>query len=606
MKKSFNILGCCVSRDIIDTQKDKYDVLRYSAFVSPYTMLSGTPKDIPIEKLMELGLPRFYARSIHLDLASKALDFICEEKAEWLLIDVADIRLPIIEWKDSGIMITGETKRRQVLPQITELLGCGNATIQYALDLPIEEIKRRTEKVLDFIAKNFRTEQIILNEFYCVDKYITKDGKLGHFDQKNIKDINFLFDTLLYLHYHKLYYEYAEKAIDIIVSKTNKEIEKNRLEQLRNEYSIAFEKIYLKLKNGDYNMNDVSATSDKYAIFNERIEILKRGMQIAQEKLSYDNTIAYLIIYRHIGDAVSAFRKIKAIKDYYGETASRFHFCNEDADSKGLVRPFAKKKLIKKVIVIVKPSCEGVAKLFSSCIDGLIVLNFKDLDALAQYAYSACCLHQNIYLEADAPRLIAKKTDTDEGQWARMTMFKGISDMQWDFCVPEIKYSGGTSIPQETKERVEEYLKKENINIKKMILLCPVAQSSSMLDYDLWRKFADILSRKGFTVYTNVFGKELTVDGTQALRVGIDEVACLGSMGCKIIGVQSGLMDVLLWVCPKQLTILNVIKNNMDKQYALSRNATKEVNIQPNGSTYLRIEHFEEEYVLKLLEDNFH
>lgn len=139
-----------------------------------------------------------------------------------------------------------------------------------------------------------------------------------------------------------------------------------------------------------------------------------------------------------------------------------------------------------------------------------------------------------------------------------------------------------------------------------MILLCPVAQSSSMLDYDLWRKFADILSRKGFTVYTNVFGKELTVDGTQALRVGIDEVACLGSMGCKIIGVQSGLMDVLLWVCPKQLTILNVIKNNMDKQYALSRNATKEVNIQPNGSTYLRIEHFEEEYVLKLLEDNFH
>ena len=171
MKKSFNILGCCVSRDIIDTQKDKYDVLRYSAFVSPYTMLSGTPKDIPIEKLMELGLPRFYARSIHLDLASKALDFICEEKAEWLLIDVADIRLPIIEWKDSGIMITGETKRRQVLPQITELLGCGNATIQYALDLPIEEIKRRTEKVLEFIAKNFRTEQIILNEFYCGIQY---------------------------------------------------------------------------------------------------------------------------------------------------------------------------------------------------------------------------------------------------------------------------------------------------------------------------------------------------------------------------------------------------------------------------------------------------
>lgn len=336
-------------------------------------------------------------------------------------------------------------------------------------------------------------------------------------------------------------------------------------------------------------------------IFSEKFSILTHGMRIAHENLSYDNSVAYILVYRHIGDSISVFRRIASIKDYYGENASRFHF----EDIKTNIRPFPKKKLIKKVIAVVKPSCEGVAKLFSNCIDGLIVLSYKDLDALAQYAYSACCLHQNIYLEGDAGRLIARKSETDEGQWARMTMFK-ISDMQWDFCLPEIKYSGVAAIPYDTLEYTKKFINDNFIDVGKTIIICPVAQSSSMLEYGIWEKFADKMNKCNFSVFTNVFANEPIVRGTKPLKVSIDVVACLGTMGCKIIGVQSGLMDVLLWACPERLIVLSIIKNANDMHYAKARGAIENVNKMKNGAKYLRIEHFEEDYVLKLLMDNFH
>ena len=55
----------------------------------------------------------------------------------------------------------------------------------------------------------------------------------------------------------------------------------------------------------------------------------------------------------------------------------------------------------------------------------------------------------------------------------------------------------------------------------------------------------------------------------------------------------------------KTITVLSVIKTARDGQFAKNRGAINEVN-HINNITYLRIEHFEEDYVLKLLMDNFH
>ena len=65
------------------------------------------------------------------------------------------------------------------------------------------------------------------------------------------------------------------------------------------------------------------------------------------------------------------------------------------------------------------------------------------------------------------------------------------------------------------------------------------------------------------------------------------------------------MLDVLVRSKATSVTVLNVIISDKDVQFAKSRGALKEIN-NINNITYLRIEHFEEDYVLKLLMDNFH
>lgn len=67
-KIKVSVLGCCVSRDAVNC--DDFEVLRSVRFISPYTINSGTPVDIDIEKLKNDGLPNYMARNIVLDYAT--------------------------------------------------------------------------------------------------------------------------------------------------------------------------------------------------------------------------------------------------------------------------------------------------------------------------------------------------------------------------------------------------------------------------------------------------------------------------------------------------------------------------------------------------------
>lgn len=174
---------------------------------------------------------------------------------------------------------------------------------------------------------------------------------------------------------------------------------------------------------------------------------------------------------------------------------------------------------------------------------------------MEEYAYSSCAVHQNIVCDEHAQFRVGHKTNTDEGQWVRSVMF-GITDMEWDLCIPHGYCSCVPSVVNETEKATDLYIKQSGFDIKRGIILCPAAKSTSMLDENIWVSYAKFLSKNGYAVYTNVSNNELPIEGTKSIDCDVDILACLGKRGVKFVSVQSGLSDVLETICPKSLNVI--------------------------------------------------
>lgn len=95
---NINVLGCCVSRATLGLKADKYNIPRYVAFTSPYSMNNGIPVDISAEVDDATGITNFVKKMMNLDARKKNIEYLKEVSTEWLLFDVADSRQPIIKF----------------------------------------------------------------------------------------------------------------------------------------------------------------------------------------------------------------------------------------------------------------------------------------------------------------------------------------------------------------------------------------------------------------------------------------------------------------------------------------------------------------------------
>lgn len=341
-----------------------------------------------------------------------------------------------------------------------------------------------------------------------------------------------------------------------------------------------------------------SQMSNEDRSFLYRIERIKKGFEVAKQYCVLDNTTFYIIINRHIGDAARVLECLKSVKGYYGENSDRFHF----SDGKWPMNPIKKTKLIKNLVVVTTKSISGVANLYSYAFDEMIVLPKDQLDNLEMYACSPCAIHQNIVCDENAYRVVYGRWRTDEGSWIRSTLIGW--DLLWHLCLPRsaIKKTD-MAIGDKTRSDMNEIIKVHSIKLDKTVIICPYAKTTSMLPVNCWVTFAEELKKNGYMVFTNAFGDEAAIEGTDKLSVDIDVMACLAQSGCKIIGVQSGLMDVLVRSKIANITVLSIIITDRDIQFAKNRGALSEVS-NVNGVIYLRVEHFEEDYVVKFLKDN--
>ena len=333
--------------------------------------------------------------------------------------------------------------------------------------------------------------------------------------------------------------------------------------------------------------------------FSENLERVRAGESIANKFCSYDNSNFYVILNRHLGDAIFNLYGLKTFKELYSAEAPLWDHALFEVQTGEVLY---KEKAIKKLIVITTEAISGIVRLYDF-IDDILILKKADLDALEAYAASGLGFHKNILQDVWVKNRLYGEDWNSNSDKARRFLY-GIDEKVFLYGLPRRFINAEMSITPKTAEITALLIKSFRLDIKKTVVLCPVARSSSMLDYSVWDKFVLWLRKKGFQVFTNVAGNEKILDGTEALSVDIDVLACMGKMGCRIIGVQCGLLEVLASL-NLPLVCISVIRNANDKRFSHCPE-NKEVLRDVNGVTYLRIEHFEEEYVLKLLEENFH
>lgn len=281
-KVKFSVLSSCISRDVLDFNteancfgSDKYIVERCVQLISNYTILTGYSFNVNPTVFDSINnISNFKKRCIQLDLNKTSIKYLSEVHSDYFLYDFANEHKPVYKSNDEHILFTRSYAADVCISIIKQLSGCKNINSYEFYMLSEDELVKRTNVVFDKISSMYHPEEIILNCVRAADSYVAKNGA-KYFFLKNSVDkyanklntliakLESLFEQkfkgchiipalpnvvadekhrwgLMPLHFHNLYYEYAEKCIDIITQKLERSEEEQQIEFLRQLYSEKF------------------------------------------------------------------------------------------------------------------------------------------------------------------------------------------------------------------------------------------------------------------------------------------------------------------------------------------------------------------------------
>lgn len=251
---TFNLLGCCVSRDVFTFDEDeRYKVLNFLQGSSPISMLTSCkPPDLFTVEDIPNGSP-WEKRCFLQELNSGFADEMRTWKSDWLLFDAIEIRYPMKQYdtKQGKYFITMSfifDKNADIIknPKLSNI----QPTVLSIKKVDAKSIKKLAKKMATFLTSIMPEERIIINEAYIVSQYISKEKNLlpfenNYFVQANVnEEIKIFTDAIIKclpkatvikfpkhvlgdetnkwglspLHYTKEYYNYVLKAINLIVS----------------------------------------------------------------------------------------------------------------------------------------------------------------------------------------------------------------------------------------------------------------------------------------------------------------------------------------------------------------------------------------------------
>lgn len=284
----------------------------------------------------------------------------------------------------------------------------------------------------------------------------------------------------------------------------------------------------------------------------EMLNKYKRGYDIANKVMTTDKRRHYFIKDRHLGDSARTLPLINVFKNYH---------------KKNNTFP------IEKIVIITLQHIADLAQIYPA-IDEIIVLNRQDISDLVYFLKNCNSNAYSFYLDDD---IITNK-------------------MKEIYCLPkDISFANELlRLPSKLNDtsiiNAREVMKEHNTEPSKTIVFLPYSYSSTSIPKEILEEVTVHFSQKGFTVFTNVGSDdEDTINGTLRLNVPPTTVLAMGQMGCLMIGAQSGMMDIMLWLKLNiNCIIVFLMKSYNDIMFANYRNLTEHITYKETA-TYIML-----------------
>lgn len=305
-----NVLGSCCSRDLItehDTQHGIYDVPRCVTIMSPMSQYMVKDKvQIEPENFSgfrnEPGL-KYLSKISALDINSGVIGYIGEEKSDYLLLDIVDIRLPLAKFRLNSCI----TYTNFVIGNREEFeRNFGRLSIQDISGFTDNDFVECISWYYQEVLKIYRPEQIILNDLLMVDTFFNAQLHLQNFDSGLLR-LNYRTNTILRklyvmtdevmkgcmhipfpdhvyaiwnhqwglypLHYAREWYEYAQNALGIL---TNDQMTVNERQQEVNRLCVSCSQKFLELRKATYDVYISGGNLSIYEIASDLKEKFQR------------------------------------------------------------------------------------------------------------------------------------------------------------------------------------------------------------------------------------------------------------------------------------------------------------------------------------------
>lgn len=101
------------------------------------------------------------------------------------------------------------------------------------------------------------------------------------------------------------------------------------------------------------------------------------------------------------------------------------------------------------------------------------------------------------------------------------------------------------TIPAKPKADGPVYRDIDSIPEGKAVIFSPYAKSVTAIDSRVWKDAVGFYSGAGYKCYTNVFGDEVALDGTEAISPSLLEMRSVVERAGTFVGIRSGLCDIL-------------------------------------------------------------
>ena len=150
-------------------------------------------------------------------------------------------------------------------------------------------------------------------------------------------------------------------------------------------------------------------------------------------------------------------------------------------------------------------------------------------------------------------------------------------------------------VADEVKNSLMKKISKINLNMDNFVIFCPEANTCDDLGEDFWRKLKNRYESMGYDVYFNVTKEADRYKDCKHSNLTVGEVYALSELSKKIIGLRSGLMDLLVLTNTRMKVIYTKAKNR-DSFNPLS---TEEIIEGFNMKEYRNVEEFNMNNIIK-------